>query len=224
MLALAAIAMVLGVTFATTARLTISCTRVKVKSADDGAVSCYVEQAGAWTRSSRTMLFRNPQHVKVEQRGSMQHVTVDGQLLLDSDLDAGTLEHLAKETALLQVYGDHVLGHAGGWVVDLRVVLCSFAVAVVLFALSARRHRVVVDRDEEEIRATSSIAFVPWTTHRTSFRVGDRVVARLEAGRARLVLVGARGPITLIEDDARGGGIERLALRVDAALPRTVEG
>jgi hypothetical protein len=55
--------------------------------------------------------------------------------------------------------------------------------------------------------------------HRASLRVGDRVVARVEGQRASFVVVGSRSPIVLIEDDARGGGIERLALRVDALLP-----
>src|SRR5437867_1911019 len=76
MLAFAVIAIILGFTFATTARVTLSCTRVKVKSSGVPVVSCYVEQSGAWSRRSETLLLRDPQHVKVETLSGLQRVTI----------------------------------------------------------------------------------------------------------------------------------------------------
>jgi hypothetical protein len=222
MLALAAFAVLLGFTFATTSRLTMSCARKKTRSSELRVMSCQVTQSSAWTRSSETKVFADPRVVKVERTGANARVLVDGRALLDSTLDPLEVERMARET-LLYDYGDHAIGHAGGFVLDARVLLAACGTAMLALLFSIRRHRVVVDRAEEQIRATSSVAFLPFRTQRASLRAGDRVVARVDGTRASVLLVGGRAPIVLIEDDARGECVERLAARLDALLPRVVE-
>jgi hypothetical protein len=223
MLALAAFAVLLGFTFSTTSRVTVSCSRGKTPASEPRIVRCLVTESSSWSRSTVTRVFPDPRTVTVEHTGHVSRVLVDGLPLVDTPFDTSDNEVMAKWT-MQDDSGFYAIGHAGGFVLDGRMLLGAIVTATVALLLAIRHHRVIVDREEEEIRATSSVAFLPFRTQRTSIRKGDRLVARTDGARASLLLVGSRASIVLIEDDACGESVERLAKRLEGSLSQPVEG